>query len=474
MHLKLLVSFLLIAALSLFAQDSKYLDVDPMANTIVATDTTPSSNFPFPTLFNWNYSTIPGVNAGTTGAMFFNDKYYFPRWNSNMLYRYNGDRFGITTFSDSATYQGSIRDLTTDGTFLYGSPATTLIHRMNAAGISQGTITSAGGNVRALAYSADENVFFVSDFSNNIGVINATTGALVRTLTGTSTLTGKYGMGYSNVPGDVPAVWVWGQGTTADPYNKLTKLNPQTGAVLATYQFGPLPPGATSPVGIAGGANVCLINDYYVLLLNYQNYALGGYLLSPVPVPVELTSFTGAAINNTIQLNWSTAAEVNSHGFEVERKSNGVDFHTIGFVSGSGTTIERNNYTYIDDNVNTGNYSYRLRMVDVDGKFEYSDVIEVEFNAPSEFILAQNYPNPFNPATKIEFSLAVEAKVKLTVYNILGENVVELLNETRSSGNHFVNFDAGNLNSGVYFYKVEANGVDGNNFSSVKKMILTK
>ncbi len=175
-------------------------DVAP-PHSVVPADTTPPVGFPYPTLFNCPYSTVstPAINAGTVGAMFFNNLFYLNRWNATMLYRYNGGIGGPTTLSDSAVYQGSIRDLTTDGTFLYGSAASTTIHKMNANGISQGTIISAGGIARAIAYSPDESAFFVCDFSSNIGVINATTGALIRTLTGTSTLAAKYGMAYSNI-----------------------------------------------------------------------------------------------------------------------------------------------------------------------------------------------------------------------------------------------------------------------------------
>ncbi len=190
-------------------------------------------------------------------------------------------------------------------------------------------------------------------------------------------------------------------------------------------------------------------------------------------VPVELTSFTANALNGNVALNWTTATETNNKGFEVQR-SNGGEYQTIGFVQGSGTSTQQHSYTYSDQNVVNGNYSYRLRQVDFDGSSEYSQVVEVSVNSPVEFSLAQNYPNPFNPSTKINYALKVDSKVTLKVFDVLGQEVVTLLNENIAAGAHNVTFDASRLNSGVYLYKIEANGVDGSSFTSVKKMILTK
>ncbi len=190
-------------------------------------------------------------------------------------------------------------------------------------------------------------------------------------------------------------------------------------------------------------------------------------------IPVELASFTASAGINSVTLKWSTASETNNNGFEVQRRS-GEGFVSVGFVSGKGTTTEVQNYTYVDNQLVPGTYTYRLKQVDYDGTFEYSNEIEVDVLAPKEFALNQNFPNPFNPNTMITFSLAVDAKVTLKVFDILGQEVMTLVNSNLSSGAHEYNFDASNFNSGVYFYRIEAAGVDGRNFTSVKKMILTK
>src|SRR5690606_26440652 len=127
-------------------------------------------------------------------------------------------------------------------------------------------------------------------------------------------------------------------------------------------------------------------------------------------VPVELTAFTAAANDLNVTLNWTTATELNNSGFQVER-SNGSEFQVVGFVAGHGTTTEVKNYTFVDQNVEAGSYTYRLKQIDFDGSFEYSNNVEVEVLGVKEFALGQNYPNPFNPSTTINFSLAVDSKV---------------------------------------------------------------
>ena len=190
-------------------------------------------------------------------------------------------------------------------------------------------------------------------------------------------------------------------------------------------------------------------------------------------VPVELTSFVASVNESNVSLSWSTATELNNSGLQVER-SNGSAYEVVGFVAGHGTTTDIQNYNFVDQNVVAGSYNYRLKQVDFDGRFEYSNTIEVEVLGVKEFALNQNYPNPFNPSTTINFSLAVDSKVSLKIFDVLGQEVATLLNGQLAAGSQKVSFDASSLNSGVYFYRIDADGVDGQKFSSTKKMILTK
>ncbi len=191
-------------------------------------------------------------------------------------------------------------------------------------------------------------------------------------------------------------------------------------------------------------------------------------------IPVEFTSFAANVNDGNVNLTWSTATETNNQGFEVQRSSNGTDYEAISFVQGHGTTTQTQFYAYTDKNVAAGSYTYRLKQVDFDGTYDYSNTIEVDVNAPKVFSLDQNYPNPFNPSTKITFNLAIDSKVSLKVFDILGQEVMTLLNGNLVAGGHEVNFNASGLNSGVYFYRIDATGANGTNFSDVKKMILTK
>jgi hypothetical protein len=191
------------------------------------------------------------------------------------------------------------------------------------------------------------------------------------------------------------------------------------------------------------------------------------------PLPVELTSFSASVFVNDVVLNWETATEINNSGFSVERKSLG-EFETVGFVPGFGTTSEPKSYAFTDADLQPGIYSYRLKQIDFDGSFEYSDVVEIEVIVPAEFSLNQNYPNPFNPSSTISFNLASDSKVNLKIFNVLGQEVAQVLNSDMMAGSHEVKFDASDLNSGIYFYKLTATGNNGNEFSDIKKMTLTK
>jgi len=188
-----------------------------------------------------------------------------------------------------------------------------------------------------------------------------------------------------------------------------------------------------------------------------------------VPVPVELTSFVATSSGSNVLLQWQTATETNNYGFEVQRRSVDSDYEALGFVAGSGTTTEPRNYFFTDSKIPNGQYFYRLKQMDYNGTFSFSDEIATEVNAPAEYALEQNYPNPFNPSTNINFSLAEAGVVKLSVYNLLGQKVAVILDEFRDEGSHSVTFDAYELPSGAYFYTIETS-----QFKQTKKMLLAK
>ena len=206
-------------------------------------------------------------------------------------------------------------------------------------------------------------------------------------------------------------------------------------------------------------------------------------------IPVNIVSFTGSIKNrNNVELKWLTATETNNNGFEIQRKMSGRQLTTgnwkkVGFVAGYGTTTEQKPYSFYDKDVTTGIYKYRLKQVDFDGTFQYSNEIEIAVDfAPDEFALFQNYPNPFNPSTTIKYEIPEAETIPkvfsttLKIYDILGNEIATLVNESKQSGVYEVEFDASKFSSGVYFYQLSVSTPRGGagSFNKTVKMILAK
>jgi hypothetical protein len=201
------------------------------------------------------------------------------------------------------------------------------------------------------------------------------------------------------------------------------------------------------------------------------NYSTPG-TTNVTALPVELTSFTALVKNNLVNLKWQTITEVNNYGFEIEKcqklNAKGETWEKIGFVEGHGNSNSPKDYYFIDKYVPSGEYAYRLKQIDADGKFEYSSSIKVEV-LPNQYELMQNYPNPANPTTKIMFSLPYETELKIGLYNILGESIRTIAEGKYNAGFHQVELMLSDLVSGIYIYKLESK-----NFSNTKKLILLK
>jgi hypothetical protein len=186
------------------------------------------------------------------------------------------------------------------------------------------------------------------------------------------------------------------------------------------------------------------------------------------PLPVELTSFTASSTNNKVNLNWQTATEVNNYGFEIERiavsdklLANNQQLNTnswvkIGFVKGSGNSNSPKNYSFTDTPTGGMEFKYRLKQIDLNGQYEYSDVVKVTLAAPTNFAVGQNFPNPFNPTTSIQYQVSGTSNVTLKVYDVLGKEVTTLVNENKTPGKYEIKFDGSNLSSGIYFYTLHA------------------
>jgi hypothetical protein len=195
-------------------------------------------------------------------------------------------------------------------------------------------------------------------------------------------------------------------------------------------------------------------------------------------IPVELLSFDAISNNDgKVILSWSTSTETNNSLFLIERKMGEAQFSTIASIRGNGTSSIPHSYSFTNNTFKSGLYFYRLKQVDFNGSYNYSKIININVTNPGSYFLGQNFPNPFNPITTIKFSIPEEAPVNLSVYNILGERVKELKNEIMKPGYFEVQFDASNLASGVYFYRIKAGDPStssGQVFIQTKKMILLK
>ena len=207
--------------------------------------------------------------------------------------------------------------------------------------------------------------------------------------------------------------------------------------------------------------------------------AYAAYLQVISKLPVELSSFSANIKDNKVIIEWRTETELNNFGFDIERTflpSHSIkdrteaDWKKIDFVRGNGNSNQPIGYEFTDSSIrSTGVYSYRLKQIDLNGSAEYSDEIEVNFLIPTITGLKQNYPNPFNPVTRIKYSISEAGLVRITVHNIIGEEVALLVNEHKTTGNFEVEINASNLPSGVYFYKLETEKI-----VDVKKFILLK
>jgi photosystem II stability/assembly factor-like uncharacterized protein len=221
-----------------------------------------------------------------------------------------------------------------------------------------------------------------------------------------------------------------------------------------------------------------LLKDIFMLdsssAVTVGNFGLILSTMSDHLLPVEITSFSARLLSGKVFLYWHTASELNNHLFEIERKLVSNSFESewtlIGFKLGQGTTTEQTEYAYTDEiqGINADLLRYRLKQVDFDGSYYYSQIIEIQI-VPLSFSLSQNYPNPFNPSTIISWQSPVGSWQILKIYDVLGNEVAPLVDEYRPAGNYEVEFNASNLPSGIYFYRIEVG-----NFIETKKMVLLR
>lgn len=395
----------------------------------------------------WNALTLP--LGGTTGIWY--DIYF---QDANTGYACGNSNALIKTTDGGATWSALTTPFTSSNILydIYGfGPDTFMI----VGSASRWAYTTNGGATFSTGLVPGSSTTLYSvHFSGNTGLIVGSSGRAWMSTDGgvnwTQQTTNSLSTLYSAYMATPLIGWIGGSGgsilyTTDGGANWVTPFSPLS-STHTTYGI----TGAGGYLYLVGGSGGHVVRTY-----------------SDPNIPVELTSFSASVSGNDVILSWATATETNNSGFEIERKT-GSDWMNIGFVAGSGTSTRPNSYSFTDAAPGVSAASYRLKQIDLDGSFSYSNAIEVSFN-PVTFSLEQNYPNPFNPSTTIRFSLPDDANVKLDIYNSNGELVKTLINSAMKKGFHSVNFDASGFASGVYLYRIDAG-----TFSSVRKMLLMK
>jgi hypothetical protein len=182
---------------------------------------------------------------------------------------------------------------------------------------------------------------------------------------------------------------------------------------------------------------------------------------------VAITDLTATLINKDVRLNWSTEAEYNNKGFEIQKSLNGTDFTTIGFVDATGNSTVQRNYTYTDKDLEPGTYYYRLKQIDTDNRFRYSNIASVTIAGVSSYHLDQNFPNPFSETTTITYSVPKSARVVFSVFDMQGRLVLSLEEGIKNQGTYSINIHRGSLNHGIYYYRMQTG-----EFTKTKKMFV--
>jgi hypothetical protein len=194
-------------------------------------------------------------------------------------------------------------------------------------------------------------------------------------------------------------------------------------------------------------------------------FALGGREL-----PVELVSFDAIRSGADILLRWVTASETDNAGFNVEHAAGDGDFAQLGFVEGHGTTLLPQEYSFRVADLGPGVHRFRLKQIDYDGAFEYSETVETFIGIPGQMVLEPAYPNPFNPSTTLRFAVANEQVVTLALHDATGRVVRTVFNGAVTADDmHSVTVDASGLSSGLYVAVLT-----GESISMSRNLLLSK
>ncbi|MBX7043391.1 MAG: Ig-like domain-containing protein [Ignavibacteria bacterium] len=418
---------------------------------------------------------------------------------STMLYTQEGTRIGrwdvvnnvaLTDFATGLGGQAYALRIRTNGDVLLANGGNIL--RLNSAGAIVQTYDVSGENSWfALNLDPDGTSFWSADFgTSNVYRIDIASGNVISTFnTGTSSGT-VFGLAVAGEITVATQLFI-----SVSPLFAINPINtqhcvtatvvdqnnvPQNNITIDWVLSGVNGPNSTTTqTGANGETQFCYVGanaglDTITATIRSTGASARAVKQWESALPVELSSFTSVVSGRDAILNWSTSEEINNSGFDIERSSVAGEWAKVGFVAGNGTTNEAKNYSFTDRGLASGSYSYRLKQIDFNGNYTYYNLSsEVVIGLPEKFDLAQNYPNPFNPSTKIGFALPLDGNVVLSVFDNSGRLVSKISEGFRTAGYYTMDFNASNLSSGVYFYKLEFNG-SGSEFTKTMKMTVLK
>jgi hypothetical protein len=389
---------------------------------------------------------------------------------------YNGGGGNYLNFATNSASTGRVykdfSDTTTDvaatGTTVYYS---VLLNLSATSLTSTGYFFSLGQSNAVAQYIAKLFAKQVTATTYNIGLSNVSTSTMMFSPTALNTnqtylIVVRYNIYNTPTRAKLNTCELWINPThNAEPDTNTADIKyPAIDSTFTAYNLGAVcwhNRNATNPLGSI---------DAIRIARSFTSSAEAWTALNIGSLPVELTSFTAQPVDGKISLAWRTATELNNNGFNVERSANKSDWSKIAFVKGNQNSTSPIAYSYVDNSLSkAGQYYYRLKQIDNNGSYKYSNIVEVNFASPSAFSLNQNYPNPFNPSTVISYSIPEASNVKLAVYNVIGQPVRVIENGFKNAGSYQISFNASDLASGTYFFKLEAG-----QFSQIRKMMLLK
>jgi len=201
------------------------------------------------------------------------------------------------------------------------------------------------------------------------------------------------------------------------------------------------------------------LGTHYTITYTFSNGFSGfgaGVPGAAAPLPVTLLSFTGRLQKENVQLDWATSFEQNSHGFEIEKSFDGVNFRKIAFVASAGNSNTTRYYSFTDLQRAVEYNYYRLKMVDIDNSFKYSDVVLVKNNTAKQDVFIAG--NPFTDELNIRFAKIPNGKIRVAMFDVKGSKIYEAGYENFSQPALTINTSGKHLAGGIYSVMVETGG----------------